>query len=351
MALRDQPYLPLYVQDFMCDEKLRECDAESVGVYIFLMCLMHKSEEYGIIRLRGRDRNQSETKANFANKLARQLPFRAEVIERALDDLVGAGVLSMDEDTLFQKRMVRDADISAKRTQVGERGGKNVKNSNKRKLYNESGYLYIIEDCDDPLSHKVGISKQPKKKLSSLRSKSGKRLRIAALFETDDMGLAEDNVLTALDDDRDGEWIAGVTLEHIIDVVKTVSPQSIIKANTEYEIESDSENIDDNGDLRSTENVTVDEGEAGEISFEAFWKAYPKKVGKKDARKAFRRVDAPLESLLSAIERQKCADQWKRDGGRFIPNPSTWLNQGRWEDELTVAGDGGEDDARWDDYR
>ena len=51
----------------------------------------------------------------------------------------------------------------------------------------------------------------------------------------------------------------------------------------------------------------------------------------------------PVESLLTAIERQKCGRQWQEDGGKYIPNPATWLNQGRWEDEVPVeeAGDGG----------
>lgn len=68
--------------------------------------------------------------------------------------------------------------------------------------------------------------------------------------------------------------------------------------------------------------------------FDAFWLAYPKKVGKDAARKAFEKVKAPLETLLSAIEQQKCSRQWQEDGGQYIPNPSTWLNQGRWQDEL-----------------
>ena len=46
MSLRNQPYIPLYVQDFMTDERLNECSAAANGVYIRLMCLMHKSEEY-----------------------------------------------------------------------------------------------------------------------------------------------------------------------------------------------------------------------------------------------------------------------------------------------------------------
>ncbi len=42
---------------------------------------------------------------------------------------------------------------------------------------------------------------------------------------------------------------------------------------------------------------------------------------------------AALETLLTAIRRQKCGSQWSRENGRYIPNPATWLNQGRWEDE------------------
>ena len=69
--------------------------------------------------------------------------------------------------------------------------------------------------------------------------------------------------------------------------------------------------------------------------FDLFWQAYPKKVGKEAARKAFKQVKAPLESLLTAIERQKCGNQWTTENGRFIPNPATWLNQGRWQDEVS----------------
>ena len=82
-----------------------------------------------------------------------------------------------------------------------------------------------------------------------------------------------------------------------------------------------------------------EEKEAPERStkFDLFWQAYPKKVGKEAARKAFSRAKAPLESLLTAIERQKCGNQWTAENGRFIPNPATWLNQGRWEDEVEQA--------------
>ena len=91
-----------------------------------------------------------------------------------------------------------------------------------------------------------------------------------------------------------------------------------------------------NGNGNRKESVSISEKERKDDRFYVFWKAYPKKVGKEAARKAFSKVREPVESLLSAIERQKCSEQWTRENGRFIPNPATWLNQGRWEDELAA---------------
>lgn len=71
-----------------------------------------------------------------------------------------------------------------------------------------------------------------------------------------------------------------------------------------------------------------------DAAFERFWEAYPKKVDKKGARRSFAKVKAPLETLLQAVEQQKQSRQWQEDNGRFIPNPTTWLNQERWETTL-----------------
>lgn len=78
-------------------------------------------------------------------------------------------------------------------------------------------------------------------------------------------------------------------------------------------------------------------GKPREVDFEKFWSAYPKKVGKSSAKKAFSHVKEPVETLLTAIQRQKCSVQWSKENGQYIPNPATWLNQGRWEDELAAA--------------
>ena len=75
----------------------------------------------------------------------------------------------------------------------------------------------------------------------------------------------------------------------------------------------------------------------GDVSFDSFWDKYPHKVGKKEALRAWVKI-SPSEVLnlkiCAALEKQKESDQWKRDGGKFIPHPSTWLNGERWNDEL-----------------
>ena len=74
--------------------------------------------------------------------------------------------------------------------------------------------------------------------------------------------------------------------------------------------------------------------------FDEFWASYPKKVGKEAARKAWNRLKpdkALRERIAAAVATAKESQQWNRENGRFIPNPATWLNQGRWDDEYTPA--------------
>lgn len=68
--------------------------------------------------------------------------------------------------------------------------------------------------------------------------------------------------------------------------------------------------------------------------FDVFWNAYPKKVGKGAAETSWARakINGEFDSVLAALELQKQSDQWRKDGGQFIPNPATWINQKRWED-------------------
>lgn len=66
--------------------------------------------------------------------------------------------------------------------------------------------------------------------------------------------------------------------------------------------------------------------------FDVFWQAYPNKTGKGAALKAWVKAKAVLQDVLDALRWQVCSEQWTKDGGQFIPNPATYLNQQRWQD-------------------
>jgi hypothetical protein len=69
--------------------------------------------------------------------------------------------------------------------------------------------------------------------------------------------------------------------------------------------------------------------------FTIFWSAYPTKVGKDAAYKSWVKNKPRLDDVMYALSWQQESDQWKRG---YIPNPATYLNQGRWKDEEPVEG-------------
>ena len=68
--------------------------------------------------------------------------------------------------------------------------------------------------------------------------------------------------------------------------------------------------------------------------FDEFWKAYPNKKDKQKAIIAWAKNEPDLQKVLKALKTQKNSEQLKKEDGRFIPLPTTWLNGARWEDEV-----------------
>jgi hypothetical protein len=68
------------------------------------------------------------------------------------------------------------------------------------------------------------------------------------------------------------------------------------------------------------------------ISFDDFWTAYPRKVGKIDAEKAYTKAltRSTVANILQAA--QKFAANCCGKDTQFIPHPATWLNRGSWDD-------------------
>lgn len=73
--------------------------------------------------------------------------------------------------------------------------------------------------------------------------------------------------------------------------------------------------------------------------FDRFWEAYPRKVSKEDARKAFTRAHIDGETLerdvLPGLEAWKRCRQWQ--DAEYVPYPATWLNQRRWRERPEPA--------------
>jgi hypothetical protein len=102
----------------------------------------------------------------------------------------------------------------------------------------------------------------------------------------------------------------------------SMSPQGVLADETKRESKSKSER----------ESKPVNDGG----NFLRFWSAYPKKVGKIDALKAWKKNGRPeIAKILEAVAKQRASPQWLKEGGKFIPNPATWLNGGRWDDQPT----------------
>ena len=140
-------------------------------------------------------------------------------------------------------------------------------------------------------------------------------------------------------------FIEGLT-EGFREAFREACPQPLLKPlpNQEQEQEQEQEpkkediscanpkNPAPNGRISATSN---DPGYSD--MFEAFWDLYPRKTGKGDAWKIWKK--SKLESLAMDIGGRvflatEELEQWQRDEGRFIPLPATYLNQRRWEDEL-----------------
>ncbi len=75
-------------------------------------------------------------------------------------------------------------------------------------------------------------------------------------------------------------------------------------------------------------------------AFDEFWRLYPRRVAKKAAVQALRRVERSGEvafaSLLEAVDRY--AESVAGKDPQYIAHPTTWLHQGRWEDDPAGLG-------------
>jgi hypothetical protein len=72
--------------------------------------------------------------------------------------------------------------------------------------------------------------------------------------------------------------------------------------------------------------------------FEEFWQAYPRKVGKPAALKAWKRIrNATPETVIAGVQPWSSSWTAMKTDIKFVPHPATWLNDRRWEDTPAAA--------------
>lgn len=75
--------------------------------------------------------------------------------------------------------------------------------------------------------------------------------------------------------------------------------------------------------------------------FDEFWAEYPKKRSKGQAEKTWVKLkpdEQLFEAIMTGLKRAKTSVDWAKNGGQYIPYPSTWLNAKGWEDEYEEVG-------------
>lgn len=93
-------------------------------------------------------------------------------------------------------------------------------------------------------------------------------------------------------------------------------------------------------ELNRTELNRTEKNTTYAAQFEELWKMYPRKVSKPTAYRSWKKekISAELhKKMMDALKNHLESDQWTRDEGRYIPHPTTWLNQRRWEGMLPKA--------------
>lgn len=98
---------------------------------------------------------------------------------------------------------------------------------------------------------------------------------------------------------------------------------------------------DDIGTQKKREE-TKEKGKENEKQFETFWNLYPRKINKKKSKQIFlslsKKSDFDLSFVMSQLKKQTEQQGWIKENGKWVPHPTTWLNNEKWNDEVEDNG-------------
>jgi len=112
---------------------------------------------------------------------------------------------------------------------------------------------------------------------------------------------------------------------------------SVTNCNTEIDIDIEKEK---DIDIEIDKNAFVQKQEQKqdwEAKFDCFWNIYPKKQNKKKVYLWFKNKkpnDVLFKTIMEKLKIFIDSADWKKENGKYVPMPTTWLNGERWNDEI-----------------
>lgn len=116
MSAAAQPWMKFYPQDWRADEKLRMCSLSARGLWIEMLAIMHRSEQYGFLLIAGSIPTDAQ--------LAVQVGASPQEVTELLAQLRQADVFSCAANgAIYSRRMTRDNRKSIALSKNGKKGG------------------------------------------------------------------------------------------------------------------------------------------------------------------------------------------------------------------------------------
>lgn len=122
------PALQFYVGDWRKDPGVQSLDLFTRGLWFEMLCIMHESEERGVLLLNGKPMPEKH--------LARFIGITLEELQKSLNEMEEIGIFSkrVKDGAIFSRRMVKDERILEVRRKAGKMGGNpNLLNQNSSK--------------------------------------------------------------------------------------------------------------------------------------------------------------------------------------------------------------------------
>ena len=195
---------------------------------------------------------------------------------------------------------------------------------------------------------KIGLSTNPASRIKSIQTSNPHQVNLIHTIERTAIQIRqlESACHAALKGKkRCGEWFE-IDVDEVIEVVNSVDQKlfeggQLNRPDQSTELTRLVNSVDPNLKEPEIEPLVVNKStNEAESSFDVFWAQYPRKVAKPSALKAFskaRKVNS-LETIMAGVAKHAAA--WDANGTekQFIPHPSTFLNQERYNDEPEQPG-------------